>query len=295
MAWYGYSLIALFANSLYTITQKWALNHNINKTKLLTYIFIGLFFCYLGYNLIIDFSGLQLQLQSTNFYLWGTLVAFLSLAGNIAHIKALSESPNPGYVQSIVITNSLVVLVFSAIIFNAPITAIKFVGIAMVLFGLYLLIINNSKKDKKTFGWQIPAILAMLFYGGMFLVVKQMTNIGVTPAQILLVLFLFAAIGFLIISRFQKVTLRFENEPKILILSIVLAIVIAFVANLLNFIAIKLVSNPGYSAAVFNSSVVLTLFFSSLIFAKKTGGEFNLKKWLAVFVTVIGVIIIILS
>jgi len=293
MPWYGYALIAFFFSPWYSISQKWALNLKIHRTKLLTYTFIGLFLCYLGYNLLTDYHALLSAMSSKEFILWGLLVAALSLVGNILQIKAFKEAPNPGYVQAVIASNILVVLILSAVIFDSPITSQKLIGVLIVLFGLYLLLIEKTKRSRSS--WRLPAFSAMLCYGLMFLVVRQMTNLGISPAQVLLALFSFAAIGFLVIGRLEKVPLVLEETPRLVIIPLVLAIVVAFGTNLLNFIAIKLVSNPGYSTAVFNSAVVPTLLLSRIVFPKEGGGEFNLTKWLGAIVTISGVVLVILG
>ena len=293
MPWYGYSLVAMLANSWYSISQKWALNLGINRTKLLTYIFIGLFFGYLGDNLLTDSTGFLNQIQSPQFFLLGLLAAVFSLAGNIAQIKALKQSPNPGYVQAVIVTNALVVAIISVLILGSTIKVIKTLGILVIIVGLFLLLFEKGKK--KTAGWQAPAILAAVSYGLMALVVKRMTNLEITPVQVLASLTFFVSIGLLTIAWREKVNLGFKDTPRSLALPIMVAAVIAFSTNLLQFTAIKFSSNPGYPVAIFNSSVVFTLLFSGLIFPKESGGEFNPKKWLGVVVTIIGVIIVILG
>lgn len=293
MPWYFFSLICVALSPGYSLTQKWALNLKINKTKLLTYTFIGLFVCYLVYNLT-DLAAFQAMIQSPYFYIWGLLVASLSMAGNIFSVSAVEKSPNPGYVQSVNATNALIVLIASVFLFHASITWLKLVGVLLILLGLYVLLITKGKEEKSS-RWQVPAVLAMLCFGGMFLVVKQMANLGITSAQTLLILFFYASIGFLALGYFQKTGLRLQKSPKIIIIPIAIGIFVAFFTNLLNFMAIKLVSNPGYSTAVFNSAVVLTLILSPLVFPKDSGGEFNVRKWLGVAITIGGVILVILG
>ncbi len=294
MPWFFYSLLGFALSPGYSLTQKWALNLKINKTKLLTYTFLGLLVCYLIYNLLSDPQTLWLKIQSPSFHLWGLLAAALSLAGNIFSTNAVEKSPNPGYVQAVTSTNALLVLLISIILFRSPITWLKFLGVLVIILGLGLILITKREK-KKLAHWQLSAVVAMLSFGAMFLVVKEMANLGINSAEILLILFFYASIGFLILSHFQRISLGLENTPRRVIVPIALLILVSFFTNLFNFMAIKLVSNPGYSTAIFNSAVILTLLLSPLVFPKSAGGEFNARKWLGVAVTVGGILLIVLG
>ena len=178
MSWWGYSLIALLFSPGYSLGSKWALNLRINRTKLLAYIFSGLFLGYLVYNLK-DINSLLEKMHDPLFYIWGLVAAIFSLSGNIFHIKGFAKSPNPGYVQAVTITNAVLVLFASAIIFKSPIDWTKFLGVIVSLLGLYLLLVSRSRIGKND--WQFSAIMAMVLYGAMFLVVKQMSNLEFKP------------------------------------------------------------------------------------------------------------------
>src|SRR3990167_1908859 len=256
MTWYVFSLIALVASTAASLSQKWALNLKFNKQLFLIYAFTGFLLAYFLY----DFSELKALVVQGNLYVflfWSFMVAATSMAANISQIKAVDKSPNPGYVMAIISANALLILILSLLFFKAPITWLKFVGILVALIGFFVLLVEKVETKKKG-PWQIPAILAMLFYAAMILIVKKITDFGFSPAQILLGLFFFAAPGFWLIALAKKTNLKLGEAPKIAIVPLLLFIGAGFIGNLTNFMAIKLVSNPGYSTAVFNSSVVLT-------------------------------------
>ena len=293
MNWYWYSLIALFFTGWYAVAQKWALNLKIGRTQLLTYTFVGLFLCYLIYGLVVDRRALFELLRKENFYTWGLFVAVFSMLGNISQIKALKTCPNPGYVSAIVALQSLTILILSFIIFGSPIVWQKLIGMIILLGGLYGLLLDKAKN--KDVSWYLPAFSAMFFWSLMILGVKQMTNLGIQAYQILIILFFLASIGFLILAKVEKISLNLKELPNKIYLPILIAIFVAFFFNLLNFIAIKLVPNPGYSTAVSNAGVLLTLLYSAMVFPKEFGGEFNLRKWISIFVIIVGTTIIILA
>src|SRR3990167_2042903 len=178
MPWYGFSLIAVFASGWYSITQKWALNLKIKRINLLIFLFLGLFIGYTIFAVTFEFQSFIKQITSVNFLLWGLLAGVFSLVGNIFQTKAIKQSPNPGYVQAIIATNALLILILSAILFGSPITIGKLVGIIVILIGLYALVIG--KRTAAKYSWQVPALLAMASYAAMTLVVKQMINLGIS-------------------------------------------------------------------------------------------------------------------
>lgn len=294
MPWWGYSLVALLFSPGYSLGSKWALNLKINQTKLLAYIFSGLFLGYLFYNLK-DPSSLFEKVHNPLFYVWGVLAAIFSVAGNVFHQKSFEKSHNPGYVQAVIVSNAILVLFASVILFNAPIAWMKLLGIIISVMGLYLLVVNKSEAGNSKSGWQSSAILAMVLYSAMFLVVKQMSNLEFRPEQILLILIFFATIGFWGMCIIQGVGLKIREAPKIIFVPILVAVAFSFVNNLANYVAIGLVPNAGYATAIANCGALLILPLSFFFFPKKAGGEFNLKKWLGVLVVIGGALLVILG
>lgn len=296
MSWWVYSLLAMLFTAIYTLILKWALNFKIDNFKLLTYVFVGSFLCYGFYSFVVlhGFTDLMEKLCSpTNLFL-AVSVAGLSFFGNIFVFRAVDESPNPGYVDGIIITNVLLSLVVSAVFLGAPITFSKAIGIVIILIGVLLLTVEIGQAQPSTGNWKAWSFAAMISFGLMYVVVKAMTNVGFAPEQVLTILFFFAGLGFLITNKVRGIGLRLGNIPKIIIVPIVLLIFSCFADNLMDYTSIKL-TNPGYSTAISYSNIVLVLFLSPLFFPKEKGGEFNLKKWLGVIITVGGVLIVILG
>jgi len=289
MSWYIYALLAVAIGSFGAICQKWALNLKVNRTKFLVTVFSGLLILYFFYG----FSELKTIVHGPDrltFILWGLLIAALSMIGNLAGLKAYRQSPNPGYVQAVTSTNAILILISAAILFGSPINLHKIFGVFLVLIGLWPLIGKFS--IKKDGAWQLPSIIAMLAYGAMLLVVKEMAILGFGSAPILTILFFFATIGFWLLYLLEKP--KAQAISKIVIIPIILYIIIAFVANLANFIAIALAPNAGYVASVGNSSIILVLILSVIFFPKEEGGEFNLAKWLGALLIISGVILTII-
>lgn len=295
MPWYVFALSAMFVSVWTPILTKWALNYGIDKIKLLTYIFTGMFCMYLIYNLAMAPTDFLAKLHTLNFLAWGLLVGALSLAGNFTSFVAYERSPNPGYVQSVIVTNVLLVLILSVSLLGAPINLVKAMGTLVVIAGLITLFLGKKTAVKgDQWGW--PAFTAAVCFGLMYLVVKKMTSLEISPAEILVMLFFWASLGFLALSFRKRINLiKLQAVPKMFFLLVILYLLIGFGANLLNFTAIRMAPNPGYSTAIFNSSVVLTLLFSRLVFPKEAGGEFSARKWIGAIITFIGVATIVLG
>ncbi len=296
MLWWEYSLISMLFTAIYTLILKWVLNYEVDSFKLLTYVFVGSFLCYTFYSFVIlrEFVNLVEKLSSPINLLLAISVAGLSFFGNIFVFRAVKESPNPGYVDGIIITNALLILIVSAIFLGAPITWLKAGGILVVLIGVLFLMIEKSQTQIATGNWKPWAFAAMISFGFMYIVVKAMTNVGFAPEQVLTVLFFFAGLGFLVVNRLKGISLRLGDTPKIVIVPIVLLILASFMDNLMDYFSIML-TNPGYSTAISYSNIVLVLLLSPLIFPKEAGGEFNARKWLGIVITICGVLLIVLG
>lgn len=280
----------MFIGSFGAIVQKWALNLKVNKIQFLTYVFTGLLIFYFIYNL----NHLSDLITSSTFYLylvWGLLAATFSMIGNIAGLFAYEKSPNPGYVQVVASLNTILVMFAAVILFGSSISFLKVIGAVVSILGLIPLFYRKIDLSPDH-GWQLPAILAMLSYGAMFLVVKQMSNLGFSAAEILLVLFFFASIGFWILH-FKKKPERSSNQ-YLIITPIIVYILVAFFANLFNFTAVNIAPNAGYVLTIGNFGIILVLVLAMIFFPKEKGGEFNLIRWLGALLVVAGVILTII-
>ena len=290
MPWYIYALLAVAIGSFGGILQKWALNLKVNKLQFLAYVFTGLLIFYFFYN-INHLSSLITSPAFNLYLLWGFLAAIFSMIGNIAGLFAYEKSANPGYVQVVASLNTILVMFAVVILFGSSISFLKVIGAVISVLGLIPLFYRKNNLNSHH-GWQLPAILAMLSYGAMFLVVKQMSNLGFSAAEILLVLFFFASIGFWILH--LKKRPKPVNSRYPIFIPIIAYILVAFLANLFNFTAINIAPNAGYVLTIGNLGVILVLILAIIFFPSDKGGEFNLAKWLGALLIILGVILTII-
>lgn len=298
MSWYGFSLIAFFTNSFYVICQKKALNLNIPPKIFLLISFVGNL---VGF-LLINSRHLSEIVNSERLWqylFWGFLAGSFSLLGQIFSVHAVKKSPNPAYVEATRNGNSIIIAFLAVPLFGSSITWLKLLGIVLVIVGLLPVLLtdktqNDKKKDER---WQLPAIISMFAFAGMILTAKQMTNIGFTSQEILLVLYFFVTLNFLFINRFRFSSDSSEKIESMGLLIFVMTMAIAFVftANLTHFRAVGVAPNPGYAQAILNSAMISTLVLSLFFFPADKGGQFNWRRWLGVFVVAAGILLIILG
>ncbi len=294
MAWYIFSLIALFTATGYSICQKWALNLKISEKLFLLFYFISGFIGFLAItakSLPDLFSGEKVL----PFLIFGFLVALFSMTGNIFSIKAFAKAPNPAYVDAIRNGNSILILFLSILFFQSSITVLKIFGVVLIFLGLIPVIFENKKKFNWQGQWQYWALGAMLAFTGMIIATKKMLSLNFNAQEILLILFFFATIIFLFINRFkfQDKKSRVGRPLPKLVLAVVLALVFVFISNLSHFTAVGKAPNPGYPQAILNASMVLTLLLARVFLPSRSGGHFDLKKWLGILVVFGGILLLI--
>lgn len=66
------------------------------------------------------------------------VASIFALAGNYLQVTAYKDAPNPGYVNTLVSTQLVLITILSVFLFKSDFTLIKFIGILLVLFGAYL-------------------------------------------------------------------------------------------------------------------------------------------------------------
>ena len=133
--------------------------------------------------------------------------------------------------------------------------------------------------------WFLLAFMALFLLAGITLIQKHLLNLGIHPVVWGLYLTLFSFIGFLLTATITKQKIVI---PNIWIMFLILAGILALVANLAATYSFKLALNPGYTQAIISASGVIVLFASLFLFKS----EINFIKLIGVFLTIIGVILL---
>ncbi len=134
MNWVLSSLIAAVSFSIMILLYRKLLLLGINSTILNFFIF-G--FTLIGFTIVIFATKTQMSVSGTMIILL-IIASLFALAGNYLQVTAYKDAPNPGYVNTLVSTQLVLITVFSVFLYKSDFTWIKFFGIIFVLIGAYL-------------------------------------------------------------------------------------------------------------------------------------------------------------
>jgi hypothetical protein len=69
------------------------------------------------------------------------LAGVLSYVGNLSAVRAVALAPNPGYANAVVGLQAVVITAVSLVLFNAPFSPAKVVGVLLCVAGVTLVVI----------------------------------------------------------------------------------------------------------------------------------------------------------
>jgi len=290
--WIFYAFGALSLIVAFNLCFQWAVNLKISSEKLLLYFFFGGF---IGFFLldIPHLPNLFLSGRLGLLMFWGIVVALLSVAANYLTVASYKTAPNPGYVEGIKSSNGIFSTLIGLILFGSPVFWLKWVGIIIIPIGLYFFLVEKNGNQVKSNHWRLLAILSAIAVAIMFIVWGYMsTTLGFSPMEILMALFFFATIIFLIIALFKPSPWLYPVKS---FWPVILAIIFAIPANLMNIMAIEKYGSAGVPTTIYNIQAALTLIVAGFVFPEGKGGELIMKKAIMVGVILFGAILIILS
>ena len=134
-------------------------------------------------------------------------------------------------------------------------------------------------------GWILTALLGMLFFSGMILLFKLLTDKGVSASLLLFFLFLFGALFYFV--HILATDASFTVSRSLLFL-IAFAAVLSYLGNLLYVKSIALAPNPGYSAAIIGMQLVFITLASVFLF----GSELSLQKGVGIFFGLLAIVLL---
>lgn len=125
----------------------------------------------------------------------------------------------------------------------------------------------------------------MIFFSGMILLFKKITLMGVKPAVLLLFVSIFLFIFYLSHTTVTKTPTKINNYILILI---IIAAFLSYLANLFYTKSIALAPNAGYSAAIISLQLAVITIASIILF----GAEFSLIRGVGVLLAIIAGILL---
>lgn len=265
-------ILRIISNSYLNVFQKFLTKEGVSSSVIN-------FFTYFGLSLIGVFVFRPFDF-SLNIVQTTLIMGILGALGNYFIIKALSC----GELSSLAPINSckpVVALIFGIFFLNEIPNLASIVGIILIISGSYFLMNEKGIMNKKAFFYRF---LALIFSGLEAIFIKKIILLTSVPASFFLwaVSGLFFSFIFVLFSKKEKLLPSFKYQT-LLILSVFL------MQYSTNFVFSKM--NVSYALALFQLSVILSVFLGVNIFKEK-----ELKRKMTIScIMILGAVIIILS
>ena len=133
--------------------------------------------------------------------------------------------------------------------------------------------------------WFTTALVSMLAFSVLFLLYRKIADLGIKSEVAFLYYFIFSAIFLLIYLLITKNPLGISKIPLIFIL---IAALVGVMGNVLLYISLGNVPNPGYTLAIVGLNALVVAIASIFIFK----AEFPLIKIIGTILAIVGVILL---
>lgn len=145
---------------------------------------------------------------------------------------------------------------------------------------------NKIKKKIAKFSnsWILYSLVAMLCTTGIYLIYKFTSN-KIHPDLLLFYIFLIDIILLTFLVLKEKFSLRVSFWQFVILF---IASIVAVMTNIISVVSIRIAPNPGYFSAISSASIVIVTILSFVIFKS----EINIRKFLGIMLTVIGLVIL---
>lgn len=135
MTWVTYAVIATLSFTVMFLLYKKLLSLGLSQIMLNLTIF-GLVF--LGF--VIIAITIKTPVKISNLMLILIIItSVLSLIANYFQVKTFDTAPNIGYALAIISGQIALITILSSLIFKSDFNLIKFIGILVVIFGIYMI------------------------------------------------------------------------------------------------------------------------------------------------------------
>jgi drug/metabolite transporter (DMT)-like permease len=139
--------------------------------------------------------------------------------------------------------------------------------------------------------WFVYSILAALFFVGLYLCIRWLTDKGFSPRQILLFMIGFALLGFLGATAPSLGKVLSSEKFLGFLAAATFAGIFSSIGHWADFEAIKRAPNPGFSTSIRNSSILPVTILSVILF----NSQFHFIKLLGVFLILAGIIALVIQ
>ncbi len=298
MPWFGYSILsALLFVGLY-LGVRWLTERGFAPRQILLFM-IG--FALLGFGAATTPSlGRVLGSEKfMNFLAAGIFAGIFASIGHWADFEAIKRAPNPGFSTSIRNSSIVPVTLISVVFFQSQFHLLKLGGVFLILAGLIALVIQRKPSSQgerirptaQERSWISLSFIALAGYTLTVLGMKKATQLGFSPPEICLMIYIVNFLFFAFLCR-KDMNSYFREKTKLrFFLPVVLSCAcFAFAVNLLNVKGIELAPNPGYHEAIRNTNVLFITFLAIPLFH----ASMDRQKILGVILSLVGIFILVL-
>ncbi|MDD3302677.1 MAG: hypothetical protein PHN31_03900 [Candidatus Gracilibacteria bacterium] len=211
------------------------------------------------------FNNISIIIEFKYFVLLLFSSVFLSWMANIASLKAMQLSPNPGY--PLMISKSYVVYttIFSYLFLGSELSLKKSVIIIFVIIFSTLIIYNKDKTRKsKDNKWILYTIYSFLAWGNLAIVLTYLTQKGIASTTINFYLCLIVSIIIIFEIFLKKTRYKIKNKFELLNLFIIGIGYIIFQQSMVYGYGVS--PNPGYINAANTASIGIITLLAGLFF-----------------------------
>lgn len=92
---------------------------------------------FVGFGIWMGVSNTKIEITLPLIFLL-VLASFFSLLSNYCDVTSIKYAPNPDYASTLKAFSLVIIIILSALIFNSEFTITKFLGVLIVLFGIFL-------------------------------------------------------------------------------------------------------------------------------------------------------------
>jgi drug/metabolite transporter (DMT)-like permease len=228
------------------------------------------------------------------------LAGLTSFFGIYAYNQSIKLQNNIGYIEAVVSIRTAITFVFSIIAFNAPFDMLKLLGVVAITVGVLAVSeafpvqqkvktdapMDNVRGSTSRLGWLRWALIATVMFTLMPIFLRFATDNG-APAEVsLVVVLVVAGILFALWGYAAKTSLKIERQHIMLIL---MAIAVATIGNVADFISFQKTPNLAYAIAISNTRMIILYILGMVLFSEKLQS----LKAVGIALTFIGVILLV--
>ncbi len=175
-------------------------------------------------------------------------------ANNLATLKSLERTPNPGYSLSIAKSFVVITTIAAVPLFGAQLTAGAIISILLIIGFMMMVSIDPSATKHQNTGrsWAVFALIAMVLTAGITLMAKHLSSQGVPTIAILVYYFGVGSVCTAIELAYKHIRLG-HLRPHLKYLVLIGAANVSF--NYFNYAALVAAPNVGYVNATNTASI----------------------------------------